>query len=185
MSKGQSFAVFCALKFDVRNCNLSYDEASELIQLANSDKAAALEKVFHLPGAIQKGEVSTVAKTDNEAIFQAADKAGKAAADACIPIPMMVCQHKNVMDDNSPILKEWYVPSGVCGFASVVIEDGRSGFAKYLKAKHGAGKHYYGGMEYWCGGYGQSMERKEAYCHAFCRVVSDAGIKCRTWSRMD
>lgn len=59
------------------------------------------------------------------------------------------------------------------------------GFAKWLKEHKGARVGYQGGMEFWIRGYGQSMQKKEAYAHAFAKVVSEAGISAYGDSRMD
>jgi hypothetical protein len=125
-------------------------------------------------------------------LFTDADRAGMEAAAACTPTPMVVQEHASPLNDNSPVVKEWYVPQGVCGFAWVVLRPGTSALARWLKANvHRTNDHsgwdrsYYGGVEMWVHVGGQSMEIKEAYARAFARVFKDAGFTCYAGSRMD
>lgn len=118
-------------------------------------------------------------------IFKAAHEAGMAAGDACQPVPMVVSEHVNMADDNSAVRKSYYVPSGVCGFAWVTVRPGTSSFARWL-VKNGKGhKAYYGGIQIWASAFGQSMERKIAYAHAFAKVLEQNGIPASTGDRMD
>lgn len=99
---------------------------------------------------------------------------------------MIVRQHENMLDDSSPVEKQWFVPSGVCGFAWVIIKPGTSSFAKWLvKNEHARPDNYYGGVCHYVSEFGQSMEKKEAYAHAFAQVLSGAGIRAYSNSRMD
>lgn len=118
-------------------------------------------------------------------LMTAARAAGLAAANAMTPTPMIVTEHENPLNDASPIKKSYYVPSGVCGFAWIVVKPGISSFARWLVKEGIAHKHYYGGVAIWVSDFGQSMERKEAYAHAFAKVLSDAGYKAWAESRMD
>lgn len=123
-------------------------------------------------------------------VFAEAQAAGNAAFDAAVPNP--------VAFQNSDLFEEfdWKKPysvvsEGVCGFAWVnVYVDGRSRVAKVLK-EFGAKKDYYGGYRFSsydvapsCGG-SQSMERKEAACGAFAKVLREYGFKAYVGSRMD
>lgn len=81
-----------------------------------------------------------------EDIFNAAVAAGNKAAAEAIPTPMIVSQHKNMADDNSPVEKQWFVSEGVCGFAWVVIKPGTHSFAKWLTKTGKGRKDYYGGV---------------------------------------
>ena len=187
-SKSQAWAIFVFLKFDVRNCDLTYDAAHEIISLGNSDRNAAIEKLMNLPGAIDKrnGKENKVqVKKNFRNIYNEAHKAGMNAGNAHVPAPMVVAQHQNVLDDSSPVTKAWHVPSGVCGFAGVVIPDGRSAFGKWAKENKLADKHYPSGLLIWCREFGQSMEKKEAYSAAFAGVLYQHEIKCHVWSRID
>lgn len=119
-------------------------------------------------------------------LFVKACGAGLAAGDRCTPVPMIVSEHVNPLNDNSPVKKSWHVPSGVCGFAWVSIRPGNSPFANWLKSLNLAKKDSYeGGVKIWIHNYGQSLERKEAYAHAFAEVLRDGGIKAYSGSRMD
>jgi len=118
-------------------------------------------------------------------LYNKACEAGVKAADECVPIPMVVEAHANMMDDNSPVVQSWHVPDGVCGFAWIVIRPGTCSFARWTVKYAGAKKHYHGGVSIWVSAYGQSMQRKEAYAYAFAKVLQDAGIKAYASSRMD
>ena len=116
----------------------------------------------------------------------AANEAGQKAATAVVPVPMVVAQHENMADDNSPVKKSWTVPEGVCGFAWVVVKPGTSSFARWaaknLPYTH---KGYYGGLEISSPLMTQSMTRNEAYCRAFAKVLNEGGVKAYSNSRMD
>ena len=87
--------------------------------------------------------------------------------------------------DIDPSKPTYFVESGVCGFAGVVIKPARGKFVSLLK-KCGLGwKHYYGGFYMTCREFGQSLARKEAYCEAFASILGEAGIRCYVDSRMD
>lgn len=192
-NKGQTFAIYCALKFDVRGCALTHADAHGLLTLANEDKAAALARVVLIPGAIQKGNTSAlkVAKVANGAkdyagIWKEAWAAGMAAGKGAECVPMHVVQRANMLDDSSPIVKRYEpVMDGVCGFASVVIRPATSGFAKWLKKQGYADAHYYGGYSIFIGEHRQSLTKKEAHAHAMCEVFAKYGYNARTDSRMD
>lgn len=110
-------------------------------------------------------------------LFNMADNAGRAAAEACVPTPMIVCDGSYTY---APIL------DGVCGFAWVNIKPGTSKFARWLTKNNLARRDsYYGGVTVWISGYGQSMARKEAYAHAFANVLRENGIQAIAMSRMD
>jgi hypothetical protein len=116
----------------------------------------------------------------------AADAAGHAAATATTPVPMIVTQHKNMVDDSSPVEKQWYVEGGVCGFAWVIVRPATSSFAKWAK-KNLPHTHidYYGGLSISSGLMTQSMERNMAYCSAYAKVLNEAGIRAHMNSRID
>ena len=81
------------------------------------------------------------------------------------------------------VVREHVVNDGVCGFASVIIKDIK--FANALK-KMGLGrKNYGGGYALSVSDFNQSLTRKEAYAHAFAKVLNDNGITAYTDSRMD
>lgn len=120
-------------------------------------------------------------------ILNEAHIAGMAAGEDKIPTPMVVAQHEDVLDDNSPIKQSWFVPQGVCGFASVITsEHGNSKFVKYLKSIGEGDKYYYGGYYVkWVREFGQSYEKKVDYAKAFADVLNSYGIKAAIESRLD
>jgi hypothetical protein len=121
-------------------------------------------------------------------LYDKADAAGKAAASACKPTPMLVGSAKslfsNEIDYSQPVD---YVADGVCGFAWVNLKPGNSPFANWLKKNKLARKdEYYGGVTIWVHDYNQSMDRKSAYAGAFARVLNQAGYsRAYSMSRMD
>jgi hypothetical protein len=121
-----------------------------------------------------------------EALYDAADLAGANAAAAVTPVPMIVGSPTtplgNDIDYSKPV---WRIDDGVCGFAWIKVTPGTSAFARWLKAEKGERKSYTGGVDIWVAGYGQSMQRKEAYARAFAGVLSAAGIQATPFSRMD
>lgn len=184
----QTWAIFCASKFDVRNCNLTYNRASEILSGLNdpATKTAYLMILEGLPGAASKGKPGAVSsKKDWQAIYNEAKAAGLKAGNEVGCVPMTVIGRANPLDDSSPITNKWHVADGVCGFASVIVTPGTCSFAKWLKSKGLGSKHYYGGMSIWIGEHNQSMQRKEAHAHAMCEVFAKHGIECRSESRMD
>ena len=119
-------------------------------------------------------------------LFAKADQEGKIAAKAVIPAPMIVQEHENMLDDNSPVAESYFVSEGVCGFAWIHIYPGNSPAANYAKKHLGAGKSYRGGIDIWVSDYGQSMTRKEAYAHAYVSILHEGGIEnAYAISRMD
>ena len=106
-------------------------------------------------------------------IFIKAGKAGQQALEECTPTPMVVQQHENPLNDDSPVVKSWRVSGGVCGFAWVHIAPGNCSFARWLRKKNYAGKAYRGGVDIWINAGGQSLERKQAYAHAMAAYLND------------
>jgi hypothetical protein len=101
---------------------------------------------------------------------------GHAAATAAVPTPMIVSDSKT----------EYFVSEGPCGFAWVSIKPANSAVAKYLVAAGRARKNSYeGGVQIRVSDYGQSIARKEAYARAYAEVLSGAGIRAYSASRMD
>jgi hypothetical protein len=110
-------------------------------------------------------------------IFAQADEAGRAAAEAIQPVPMIV-QDARTGYVYPPVL------DGVCGFAWVIVP-GNTSFGRYLKAEKGCTKGYPKGISYWISGYQQSLTRKEAYAYAFAAILREHGIKGYAHSRID
>jgi hypothetical protein len=138
-------------------------------------------------GRKARAKAVPMGKREAKALFTKADAAGMAAIAACTPVPMIVGSAKslfsNEMDPNKP---QYFVADGVCGFAWIEIRPSRGGIATWMK-ENGYGRyddyrrcHYMSAREN-----SQSMQKKEAYCHAFADVMRDAGIDCSTASRMD
>lgn len=164
----QTWAVFCLSGYDIRNCKLSKEDVSDLIaKLKNNDSVEFPKE------AVLKKKIGSLPTQDYKSIWEEALQAGEKALKECVPTPMVVAQHENMADDNSPIEKAWHVPDGVCGFASVVMSPGTHSFIRWLKKnKVDIGKHYYGGMSYWISEGGQSYEKKCAYAKAMCNVLA-------------
>lgn len=129
-------------------------------------------------------------KEAHQALFAQATAAGEAAAQAKIAtvIPMVVQEHENQWDDNSPVVKSYFVPSGVCGFAWVTLRPGNCSFAVWAVKSGYARKAYQGGVSFRVPdtkGYEQSLEVKEAYARSFAGVLREAGLRAYPQSRMD
>jgi hypothetical protein len=120
-------------------------------------------------------------------LFARARAAGLEAAAEVVPIPMIVVERANPLDDASPIMRK-YAPimDGVCGFAWIKIRPARGPFVSYLKSR-GMGKadSYEGGYMLWVSEFNQSLARKEAYAGAFAMVLNAAGLNAYSMSRMD
>lgn len=131
-------------------------------------------------------------KKAKEAAFQAAlekaEEAGRAAAAARVPVPMLVVERENPLDDSSPV-KRAYAPvmGGVCGFAWVSMKPANKPFANWLKKQRRVRPAYYGGLELSVSGYGQSMEKKEAYAYAMAESLQKSFPEMSFYanSRMD
>jgi hypothetical protein len=133
-------------------------------------------------GSVQKWEPKP--RVDYQAIYNEADEAGKAAANAKVPTPMVVTDHAVPFDESSPIKQAWLVPGGMCGFAWVQFA-GNTAWAKWTKSKGLCGEGYPKGRQIWVSQYSQSMELKEAYAYAFAQVLNKHGIKAYAGSRAD
>lgn len=175
----QLFALFCATGLNTRNCKISIQEASNLI--SKSKKGTDITEELKIFGAIGEAKKS---KNDWKSIFEEADKAGKEAANKCIPVPMIVQERSNVLDDTSSIKKQYFVEGGVCGFASIRFKANTS-FAKWAIKNNIAKKSSMGGCYIWVSDYGQSMQLKESYSSAFAKILRDKGIEAYSESRMD
>lgn len=114
-----------------------------------------------------------------------AGEAGTAAAYAAKTTTMVVVERSNPLDDNSPIVNRWEIPDWPCGFAWIVIKDGRSSFGRWLVKQGLARKHYPKGLCIWVHDYNQSMQRKEAHAQAYAAVLRKHGIEAYAESRMD
>ena len=121
-----------------------------------------------------------------QALFKTAQDAGLEAMLKTIPTPIVVEQHKNQLDDNSPVEQSWFVSDGVCGFAWITVRPGNSSFARWLvKMKYGKVDGYSGGVTIWIREGRQSMQLKEAYARAMTEVLRQADIRAYAHSRID
>lgn len=119
-------------------------------------------------------------------ILNEAQEAGRKAALALTPIPMVVGEAKSILSDEIDYTKPtYYVADGVCGFAWVNITPGTSAFARWLKKEGLAHKSYDGGVNIWISDYNQSMQKKEAHAQAMAQVFKANGINAIGMSRLD
>lgn len=120
-----------------------------------------------------------------KALTDKAHAFGMAAAGATVPTPMIVQQHASMANDASPVVKEWVVPDGACGFAWITIRPATSRFARWMKKAGLASPAYGGGVQVWVSYFNQSVARKEAYAEAYAEVLRDAGVTAYAGSRLD
>ena len=132
----------------------------------------------------QRAHIKASKNVGFQAIYDEAQKAGFKAGQEAIPAPMVV-QEVGLDDKPTAGSKEYYVSEGLCGFAWVNIT-GNSKFGRWVK-DIGLGNHdsYYHGVTIWCGEFGQSIARKEAWAQAFAGVLQKHGIEAYSQSRLD
>lgn len=119
-------------------------------------------------------------------LYNCARIAGLQAVSNLRVVPMVVNQHADVVDDNSPIVQQYFVADGICGFAVIRIKPANCGFAQWLLANNMARKSdYYGGVGISVMEFDQSYQKKDAYGHAFAEVLSNNGLKAYCDSRLD
>jgi len=120
-----------------------------------------------------------------ETLHRQAEMAGMAAGAAAKPKAMMVGTPTTLLGSSIDASKAVYlVPEGVCGFAWVKIK-GNTAFGRWMKKVGLARPDYPAGLAISCKAFGQSMERKEAWAHAYAKVLTEAGITAYPQSRMD
>ena len=191
-TNGQTFAIFCIARFDVRHCNLSKAQAGSLIdRLKTGDETirmGALADVAALPGAVKKGE-PTKPKQDWKAVFAEAHKAGMEAGNTVAVTPMVVNTHESPpVLGPTPIIARSIVSDGVCGFAWVTVRPGNCSFAKWLvEQKLARPSGYSGGtgVKIWVHEFNQSLTRKEAFATAFSAVLNKYNINSVWGSNID
>lgn len=128
---------------------------------------------------------TTATKTDFAALYAEADAAGKAAAEAAIPVPIVVGEETSPFSGQVDYSKPTYfVSEGLCGFAWVTFK-GNTAWGRWAKKTGVAKPAYGGGLQVWISGYGQSVTRKEAYAAAFAQVLRDNGVTAYAGSRLD
>jgi len=120
-------------------------------------------------------------------LYRKADTAGKAAAANANVDPMIVYKRVNPLDDSSEVIPSsiYVVNDGVCGFAKIIVKPANCRFAKWLLSHNLARRHYEGGVYINVNGYGQSLQRKEAYANAFADTLVNTGINAYMESRLD
>jgi len=122
---------------------------------------------------------------NEQSIYQQAHYAGNVAVEMTTVAPMVVQQRENPFNDDSKVVREYFVSDGVCGFASVTVKPANSKFAKFLVANGLGRKAYNGGVSMSVRDFNQSLTKKEAYAYAFASVLNEYGIKAYVESRMD
>jgi len=85
-----------------------------------------------------------MAKTDFAQLFEELKSVSYSALEECpAPQPMIVGHPSTPLgNDVDPTKPMWYVADGVCGFAYVILESGRTGFAQWL-LKNGLGSKWW------------------------------------------
>lgn len=122
-------------------------------------------------------------REDRYAKFEAAHHKALAAAHQAgldaVPDPMVVTQHASPLDDDSPVVKSWYVGEGACGFGWVQSYPGNSSFAHWAKKHAGFRAGYPGGIQLWSraedhqGYQTQSVTRNEAWARAYAATMRE------------
>ena len=101
------------------------------------------------------------------------------------PVPMVVTSAYNKdFKDDSPVVREYVVQGGVCGFAWLEYK-GNTRFAKWARDAGLSHNAYPTGHMISCPHFGQSMQRKEAWARAISKALLRNGIEVQVRSRMD
>lgn len=100
-----------------------------------------------------------------QAIYVLAEQTAREAMEECVPKPLVV-------------EGQVYMEGGYGG-AFVVIEDGRTSFARWLRKKELGSRHYQRGYFLSAEQLGQSADSAKAYADAFAQVLRRNGIACR------
>lgn len=120
----------------------------------------------------------------------------QALAECPAPTPMIVGSPSTPLGtDVDPNQKTWYHADGVCGFATVVLESGRSGFAQWLLKNEKGNKWWSFGRYKGVGIYtfsrfgfaniGQSYEKNKFVANAMANYLRNAGFDCWVDARVD
>ncbi len=110
-------------------------------------------------------------RDDWQSIFEKAHAAASGAASDWTPTPMFI--------------GDSIVAEGECGSAWVIIKDGRSQFARWLRKSGHAYPGHRGGVTIFASTGSQSVERARKYCEAFASVLHANGVECSTDFRLD
>lgn len=120
--------------------------------------------------------MSKATDTQNAALYALALAAGCAAGRNLTGIaPMVVQQHANPLNDNSPVVYQEVVNDGVCGFGWVHLK-GNTPFGRWAKKNGLARPDYPNGLAINSKLMTQSMARNEAFARAFAQVLNDNGV---------
>lgn len=120
-----------------------------------------------------------------DALYRKASEEGMKAGMEAVPVPMVVYEPSDPLNEASPPLREYFVKEGPCGFAEVIVHPGTSSFARWLVKNDLASPHYRGGVSIWIGAHNQSVSRKEAHAYKMAEILKEAGITCYVSSRLD
>lgn len=118
------------------------------------------------------------------ALYDGMLSAGAAAAAAVTPVPMVVSQHANPLNDASPVTKSWFVADGVCGFGWVSLK-GNTAFGKWLTKNGLARKGYPSGLSISSKLMTQSLARNAAWAHGAADFLNAHGVPAYGQSRID
>ena len=171
---------------------LSPEQRSEFINMFRyEDKVERKEKREEVSG--KASHTQTLLK-----IFAEAEEKANISALRGTPEPMIVREHKNTLDDNSPVEKEYFVEGGVCGFAWVHLPNARKPEAKFAKEHYRAYPHYDAGVRRTRGvaisaspkhsqdsPLIQSYEINMAWAKEFARVLNSHNIEASAGGRID
>lgn len=138
-----------------------------------------------------------MAKTDFAQLFEELKHVSKAALAECpAPTPMIVGTPTTLLGDDIDFSKKvWFVEDGVCGFAYVILESGRTGFAQWL-LKNGLGSKWwsYGRTKGVCVNtfprlgfveVGQSYEKSKFVAQKIANYLKAKGIDAWVDARID
>jgi hypothetical protein len=120
----------------------------------------------------------------------------EALAECPAPTPIIVGSPSTPLGtDVDPNQKTWFVEGGGCGFASVVLESGRTGFAQWLLKQDLGNKWWSFGRTKGVGLYtfarhgfadaGQSYERKRFIASRMASYLREQGYECWVDARVD
>lgn len=139
-----------------------HGERASFVTAFPAKKDAALESQA-IPPSVVSDNLEGDARW--QAIYALAEQAGRKAMEECVPKPLVV--------------ESQVYMGGKCGGAFIVIEDGRTSFARWIKKKGRGHRHYQRGYSISAEQIGQSADSAKAYADAFARVLRRNGIECR------
>lgn len=143
-------------------------ERASFVTAFPAKKDAALE-ARAIPTSVVPNDLEGDARW--QAIFAVAEHAARKAMEECVPKPL--------------VLESQVYMEGECGGAFVVIEDGRTSFARWLRKKGLGHRNFQRGYSIAAEQTGQSAESAKAYADTFARVLRRNGIKCRSEIYLD